>query len=79
VFFSIARKNFATCLNLVSFQDDQLAFLVDPVLDTEDLNRDGFIDYPEYIATTIKQRAKETKQQRAVPAASWASRDTGTY
>lgn len=50
------------------FQDEQLAFLVDPVLDTEDLNRDGFIDYPEYIATTIKQRAKEGK--RGVSAAS---------
>ncbi len=38
-------------------QDEQLALLVDPVLETEDRNRDGFIDYPEYIAATLKQRA----------------------
>jgi hypothetical protein len=42
---------------------------VDPVLETEDVNRDGFIDYPEYVATTLKQRLKE-KKRAAVPAAS---------
>jgi len=37
------------------FEDEQLAFLVDPVLNTDDINRDGFIDYPEFIAATIKK------------------------
>jgi hypothetical protein len=48
----------------VWLQDEQLALLVDPVLETEDRNRDGFIDYPEYIAATLKQRIKD--KQRAV-------------
>ena len=47
------------CLKLNIFlfviQDEQLALLVDPVLETEDRNRDGFIDYPEYIAATLKR------------------------
>jgi hypothetical protein len=38
------------------FKDTQLAFLVDPVLRDEDVNRDGFIDYAEFIAATIKKR-----------------------
>jgi hypothetical protein len=50
------------------FQDEQLAFLVDPVLDTEDVNRDGFIDYPEYLATTLKQRVKENNKRGTVAA-----------
>lgn len=33
-----------------------MAFLVDPVLREEDINRDGFIDYAEFIAATIKKR-----------------------
>eukprot|EP00088_Acartia_fossae_P067846 TRINITY_DN8507_c0_g2_i14.p1 TRINITY_DN8507_c0_g2~~TRINITY_DN8507_c0_g2_i14.p1 ORF type:complete len:100 (+),score=3.39 TRINITY_DN8507_c0_g2_i14:447-746(+) len=32
------------------FEDSQLAFLVDPVLEEEDKNNDGFIDYPEKIS-----------------------------
>jgi len=38
------------------FQDSQLAFLVDPVLQSDDINRDGFIDYAEFIAATIKKK-----------------------
>lgn len=41
------------------FQDSQLAFLVDPVLRDEDINRDGFIDYAEFIAATIKKNMKK--------------------
>ncbi len=51
-------------------QDEQLALLVDPVLETEDRNRDGFIDYPEYIAATLKQRIKD-KQRAVHHTASW--------
>jgi len=35
-----------------------LAFLVDPVLKTEDVNNDGFIDYAEFIAAQIKTKIK---------------------
>ncbi len=57
--------SFVLCL-----QDEQLALLVDPVLDTEDRNMDGFIDYPEYIAATLKQRIKD-KQRAVHHTASW--------
>lgn len=40
------------------FEDEQLAFLVDPVLKTEDVNNDGFIDYAEFIAAQIKTKIK---------------------
>jgi len=41
------------------FEDDQLASLVDPVLADEDKNRDGFIDYPEFVAAAAKQKKKK--------------------
>jgi len=49
------------------FEDEQLAFLIDPVLKTDDINRDGFIDYPEFIAATLK---KTTLSSSAASAAS---------
>jgi len=44
------------------FMDEQLAFLVDPVLKSEDVNNDGFIDYAEFIAAQIKKTIKDGKQ-----------------
>jgi len=41
--------------------DEQLAFLVDPVLKSEDVNNDGFIDYAEFIAAQIKKNIKDGK------------------
>jgi len=41
------------------FEDSQLAYLVDPVLDHEDINRDGYIDYPEFIAAAKKNKSKQ--------------------
>lgn len=41
------------------FEDSQLAYLVDPVLDHEDVNKDGYIDYPEFVAA-----AKKNKKQK---------------
>lgn len=32
------------------FQDSELALMIDPILDMDDRNKDGFIDYPEFIA-----------------------------
>jgi len=37
-----------------------LAFLIDPVLEKEDINRDGFIDYAEFIAASMKKRVKSS-------------------
>ena len=32
------------------FQDNELINMIDPILDADDKNKDGFIDYPEFIA-----------------------------
>ena len=38
------------------YEDEQLSFLVDPVLKNDDVNNDGMIDYPEYIAAQLKTK-----------------------
>ncbi len=38
------------------YEDAQLTFLIDPVLSNDDVNRDGMIDYAEYIAAQIKNK-----------------------
>ena len=32
------------------FTDQELSNMIDPILEMDDRNRDGFIDYPEFIA-----------------------------
>lgn len=32
------------------FADAELSMMIDPILDMDDRNRDGFIDYPEFVA-----------------------------
>lgn len=32
------------------FTDTELANMIDPILEVDDKNKDGFIDYPEFIA-----------------------------
>ncbi|GFY75795.1 hypothetical protein TNIN_66101 [Trichonephila inaurata madagascariensis] len=32
------------------FKHEELAFMIDPILSTDDSNLDGFIDYPEFIS-----------------------------
>jgi len=32
------------------FADEELQNMIDPILDSDDKNKDGFIDYPEFIA-----------------------------
>ena len=32
------------------FKDDELKNMIDPILEADDKNKDGFIDYPEFIA-----------------------------
>lgn len=40
------------------FSDEELVALIDPILQMDDMNRDGFIDYPEFI------RAQQKAQQK---------------
>ena len=39
------------------FSDEELNTLIDPILSSDDLNRDGFIDYPEFIRAQQKSAA----------------------
>ncbi|XP_039762682.1 nuclear transcription factor Y subunit beta isoform X2 [Pararge aegeria] len=41
------------------FKDDELTNLIDPILNMDDHNRDGFIDYPEFIRAQQKNQNKE--------------------
>jgi hypothetical protein len=39
------------------FSDEELNTLIDPILTSDDLNKDGFIDYPEFIRAQQKSAA----------------------
>ncbi|KAK4871916.1 hypothetical protein RN001_016040 [Aquatica leii] len=39
------------------FQDEELVTLIDPILNMDDGNRDGFIDYPEFVRAQQKAAA----------------------
>lgn len=43
------------------FKDDELINLIDPILNMDDHNRDGYIDYPEFIRAQQKNMNKEGK------------------
>ncbi|XP_038220455.1 multiple coagulation factor deficiency protein 2 homolog isoform X2 [Zerene cesonia] len=38
------------------FKDDELTNLIDPILNMDDHNRDGFIDYPEFVRAQQKNQ-----------------------
>ncbi|KAK0095801.1 hypothetical protein PV326_007340 [Microctonus aethiopoides] len=40
------------------FQDEELTNLIDPILNTDDENKDGYIDYPEFIRAQKKAAGK---------------------
>jgi len=42
------------------FADDELVNMIDPILASDDKNRDGFIDYPEFVQA---QQAAQVKAQ----------------
>lgn len=46
------------------FTDEELNTLIDPILQTDDLNRDGFIDYPEFIRAQQKSAAANNQNKR---------------
>ncbi|XP_013178940.1 PREDICTED: multiple coagulation factor deficiency protein 2 homolog isoform X1 [Papilio xuthus] len=41
------------------FNDDELVNLIDPILNMDDHNRDGFIDYPEFVRAQQKSQNKD--------------------
>ncbi|KAI8431799.1 hypothetical protein MSG28_016217 [Choristoneura fumiferana] len=41
------------------FADDELVNLIDPILNMDDHNRDGYIDYPEFVRAQQKSQNKE--------------------
>ncbi|KAH8345210.1 hypothetical protein KR059_008866, partial [Drosophila kikkawai] len=41
-------------LDAKTLSDEELALLIDPILEMDDTSRDGFIDYPEFIKARIK-------------------------
>ncbi|XP_025830948.1 regulator of nonsense transcripts 1 isoform X3 [Agrilus planipennis] len=43
------------------FKDEELVTLIDPILNTDDTNRDGYIDYPEFIRAQQKAAASAQK------------------
>lgn len=45
------------------FVDDELVALVDPILNMDDTNRDGYIDYPEFVRAQQKQQQHQQQSQ----------------
>ncbi|XP_057669961.1 cAMP-dependent protein kinase catalytic subunit-like isoform X1 [Diorhabda carinulata] len=45
------------------FQDDELVNLIDPILNVDDANKDGYIDYPEFIRAQQKAAGGQAKPQ----------------
>lgn len=41
----------------MDFFAQELASMVDQILDEDDLNKDGYIDYPEFIASQQREEA----------------------
>ncbi|XP_026748064.1 multiple coagulation factor deficiency protein 2 homolog isoform X1 [Trichoplusia ni] len=41
------------------FGDDELVNLIDPILNMDDHNRDGYIDYPEFVRAQQKSQQKQ--------------------
>lgn len=44
------------------FNDDELINLIDPILNMDDSNRDGYIDYPEFVRAQAKNPPQKTQQ-----------------
>ncbi|XP_053698305.1 putative mediator of RNA polymerase II transcription subunit 21 isoform X2 [Sabethes cyaneus] len=45
------------------FSNDELSALIDPILSSDDHNRDGFIDYPEFVRAQNKAANQEPPRQ----------------
>lgn len=45
------------------FSDEELQSLIDPILNTDDASRDGFIDYPEFIRAQQKAATQKHEER----------------
>jgi len=44
------------------FKDDELVSMIDPILETDDKNKDGYIDYSEFVIAQQAAQASSAKQ-----------------
>lgn len=44
------------------FKDEELVNLIDPILNIDDSNKDGYIDYPEFIRAQQKAAGQNKPQ-----------------
>lgn len=44
------------------FKDDELINLIDPILNMDDYNKDGYIDYPEFVRAQSKNPPSKPQQ-----------------
>lgn len=47
------------------FVDEELVDLIDPILKMDDINNDGFIDYPEFVRAQQKAASNQQQQQHS--------------
>ncbi len=47
------------------FTDEELNTLIDPILQSDDLNKDGYIDYPEFIRAQQRSQAQAQQNQNS--------------
>lgn len=45
------------------FKDEELVTLIDPILNMDDSDRDGYIDYPEFVRAQQKAAAAASAKQ----------------
>ena len=53
------QSRIITFYDYIYFQE--LASMVDQILDEDDLNKDGYIDYPEFIASQKREEIEAEK------------------
>ena len=46
------------------FSDEELMQLIDPILQMDDVNGDGYIDYPEFVRAQQKAAAAQAQGQQ---------------
>ncbi|KFB46318.1 AGAP004631-PA-like protein [Anopheles sinensis] len=46
------------------FSNDELSALIDPILNSDDHNQDGFIDYPEFVRAQHKAAQQQHQDQQ---------------